>query len=324
MTTRKALNDRWKTDSGQALAEEVVARLIAGRPLDDLGLPEHEGRSDLRSLPIPPPRRLERFEAQGWFVERLGDLVVLNGPRLQGLDLSGGQLQSLRFHDGHISECRFDGANCRDWRLWGTEVSDCSFAKASLREAAVGTWHEGRRNVWRRVDFSGSDFRIGVSHEAVYEDCDFSGAKLDKVEFGQCAFSRCHFAGELKQVVFDGRDLTDRPAPPPMEAVDFSDAYFNQVEFKGFDLEAVVLPKDADVRLVRHARCVAREGLEMISDDTSADARVLRALLERRLRGPGTEQDSEVFNRRDYLDFGGPGLVALAEDIFRRAAAACE
>jgi hypothetical protein len=37
------------------------------------------------------------------------------------------------------------------------------FAKANLREAAVGTWDEGRRNAWRRVDFTGADFRVGVS-----------------------------------------------------------------------------------------------------------------------------------------------------------------
>lgn len=233
-----ALNARWKTDSGQALAEDVIARLIAARPLNGLGLSEHDGRIDLRSLPIPAPRRLQRFEAAGWFVERLGDLVVLRGAHLQRLDFSGAQLQSLRIHDSVIKDCRFDRANCRDWRLWGTEVSDSSFANASLRESAVGTWDRERRNVWRRVNFSGSDFRVGVSQEAVYEDCDFLDAQLENVEFGQCAFARCRFAGELKQVVFDGRNLNDRPAPPQMEAVDFSDAFFRHVEFMGFDLKA--------------------------------------------------------------------------------------
>jgi hypothetical protein len=144
--TRKSLTDRWKTDAGRA--EEVVARLLAGRELNGLGLVEHEGRVDLRSLPLPAPRRLERFETRGWFVERLGDLVIFRGGRLEGLDLSGAQLQSLRFHDSQIIDCRFDGANCRDWRLWATEVVDCSFTKADLRDAAAGTWDEGRSNVW--------------------------------------------------------------------------------------------------------------------------------------------------------------------------------
>jgi hypothetical protein len=46
---RKALIARWKTATGQAQADEVIACLIAGRPFNDLGLDEHEGRVDLRS-----------------------------------------------------------------------------------------------------------------------------------------------------------------------------------------------------------------------------------------------------------------------------------
>lgn len=75
----------------------------------------------------------------------------------------------------------------------------------------------------------------------------------------------------------------------------------------------MTLPNDLDVRLIRHARCAARQGIAMIDKDTGTDARVLRALFERRLQGPGTEEEAEVFNRRDYLDFGGPELVALAD-----------
>ncbi|HTW97281.1 MAG TPA: hypothetical protein VMD59_00810, partial [Acidimicrobiales bacterium] len=91
----------------------------------------------------------------------------------------------------------------------------------------------------------------------------------------------------------------------------------------GFDLEGVELPKDPDVRLVRRARCVARHGIEILNADDSVEARVLRALFERRLKGPGSDQDAEVFNRRDYDKFGGPNLVRLAEDVIVRAEADC-
>ena len=138
---RKALVDRWKTREGQALADKVITRLVAGRRLDKLGLDRHEDRLDLRFLPAPFPRRLQRFEAAGSFVERLGDLVVFKQARLENLDLSGAQLVSLRIFDTKIIGCRFEDANCQDWRLWGCEVSDSSFAGANLREAAVGTGH---------------------------------------------------------------------------------------------------------------------------------------------------------------------------------------
>jgi uncharacterized protein YjbI with pentapeptide repeats len=318
------LSDRWRTPEGQSLAEEAVARLLTGHGLDSLDLGLHEGRVDLRGLPAPVPTRLRRFESQGWFVEAFGNLITFRGARLHGLDLSGSQLQSFRFFGSVISECRLDGANCQDWRLWDTEVRDCSFVRASLREAAVGTWHESRRNTWRQVDFTRSDFRVGTCWEALYEDCDFLAAKLTGVDFGQCAFTRCRFAGPIKDVLFDGRDLSpERPKPPQMTKVDFSAAVFSNVDFRGFDLEDITLPDDPDVRLLRRARCVARLGIQMLDGDNSMPSRMLRADLNNRLRGPGDSREATIYNRRDYMKSGGVDLTALTEDILGRAEAEC-
>jgi hypothetical protein len=146
---------------------------------------------------------------------------------------------------------------------------------------------------------------------------------LAKVKFEQCTLTGCRFAGELREVVFDGRDVTDRPPPPPMDKVDFSDATFRQVQFLGFDLDAVVLPADPDIRPVRRARCVARRGVEMVTRDDRAEARMLRAILETWLGGPGSNDEARVFNRRDYIDLGGPQLLAFAEDVLTRAEADC-
>src|ERR1051326_7559017 len=193
------LRRRWETAEGQERADEAIACLLAGRRLGGLGLGEVDGRVDLRGLSAPIPRRLRRFETAGWFAEQLGDLVEFRSTTLEGLDFTGAQLQSLRFHDSQIIGCVFEEANCRDWRLWGSEVADCRFAKADLRDAAVGTWHEGRRNTWRQTDFSASDFRVAVSWMASYVECDFSSAKLAKVKFEQCALARCRFAGPLRE-----------------------------------------------------------------------------------------------------------------------------
>ncbi len=319
-----ALRKRWESPEGQERAEEAIACLMAGRPLSGLGLDRVAGRLDLRGLPAPIPRRLRRFETAGWFAEELGGLVTFRHARLEDLDLSGAQLQSFRFHDSQITGCLFEGANCQDWRLWGSEVTGCGFAKADLRQAAVGTWHEGRRNAWRRVDFSNADFRVISVSAALYEDCDFSAAKLAKVKFGQCALTRCRFSGVLRETVFDGRELTGLPAPPPPEDVDFADAIFDQVEFMGFDLSRVILPRDPDVRLIRRYRCVAERVLSAVQQDSSLPARVIRAEFAHRLRmmrGPGEE--SNVFNRRDYLAAGGDELADLADRLVSQAEAAC-
>ena len=322
--TAKALIERWRTPVGQALAEEVVAHLVAGRALDGLDVDEQEGRIDLRGLPAPAPRRLQRFEAAGFFVEQLGDLVEFHGIRLEGLDLSGAQLRSFRFFDTTIANCRFDRADCRDWRLWHCDVADSSFVETDLREAVIGTWHDGRRNSWSSVDFSGADFRGATgARQALFEDCTFSHTRLVRFDFDQCSLSRCRFAGELVEVLFDGRDLSKSPAPPPMREVDFSKSTFQDVEFRGFDLEQVTLPVDPDVSLVRRYRCVAERGLTELEGDESVPAEMLRAQLSGALRGPGTLTEAHVFNRRDYASSGGDELADRAQELFRRLEAEC-
>lgn len=303
------LRKRRETAEGRQVAEEAIACLVAGRPLKGVGLDTVDGRVDLRGLPTPIPRRLRRFETAGWFAENLGELLEFRGAQLEGFDFNGAQLQSLRFHDSQLVDCRFDGANCRDWRLWGTEVINCGFAKADLREAAVGTWFENHRNLWRGVDFSGADLRVGVSWAAIYEDCDFSSAKLEKMKFEQCTLIRCRFAGLLREVIFDGRGVAGRPASPPMESVDFAAVVFDQVDFMGFDLSRVILPQDPDIRLIRRYRCVLQRALDNLEVEGSLSARMLRGEFINRLkmmRGPAEE--SNAFNRRDYLSSGGSEL----------------
>ena len=120
---------RWRSEAGTALAEEVVARLVSGRKLDELELDTIDGRIDLRGLSVPAAARLRRFETKRWFVETLGNLVTLRKVRLVGLDLTDSRLENLRFHGVAIVGCRFDRARCRDWRMWATSVTECSFRR---------------------------------------------------------------------------------------------------------------------------------------------------------------------------------------------------
>jgi uncharacterized protein YjbI with pentapeptide repeats len=317
------LRKRWATPEGQHRAEEAVARLVSGRSLDDFDAGQVDGRVDLRGLPVPVARRLRRFEVAGWFAEELGDLVVVRNARLEGLDLSGAQLQNLRFFGSRIADCNLEEAACQDWRMWNTEVVDCSFTGASLRGAAAGTWHEGRRNAWRRVDLRGTDFRVAASLGAVFEDCDFSRAHLAKVRFEQCAISGCRFASALTDVVFDGRPLPGRPAAAPLEA-DFTGAVFDQVEFLGFDLSRVTLPQDPDLRLIRRYRCVIEKALTILQGDDALPARMLRGEFTNRLKMmKGTEPESNVFNRRDYKASGGDELADQADQVLAAAETKC-
>jgi uncharacterized protein YjbI with pentapeptide repeats len=315
--------DRWRTAEGQALSEEVLARLVAGRPLGGLGLGEVEGRIDLRGLPAPVPRRLARYEQAGWFIEKLGSLVKLKKVALRGLDLSGAALDSFRLHGCVIENCRFDEARCHDWRMWECRILDSSFCSANLRRATLGPWSDGKGNAFSGVDFAGADFRDCTSITAIFENCDFSRAQLDKVEFLRCGIVRCVFAGTLDEVIFDGRVFESGPREPNRyEDVDMSGALLRHTQFWGIDLPAIRLPGDPGLRVIRDYPCVVTAAVQALQGRDDKVGRVLRAVLSGE-RGAERGYPFGLFNRADWVLLGGEELAELADVTLGKAESGC-
>ena len=102
----KDLSARWKTASGEQLAQEVFSRLLARKPLSYLPLGEHDGRADLRGIVAPAHEQLRVFEQKGWVVQELGGLLKFEGARFTNVDMSGGRLESLRFFHTEITNCQ--------------------------------------------------------------------------------------------------------------------------------------------------------------------------------------------------------------------------
>ena len=314
---------RWRSEDGQKLAEEVVAHLLAGRPLGHLDLGDHDGRVDLRGLQFPQPKRLRRFEEEGWFIEELSDRVAFNDARLEGLDLSGAVLDAVRLCDTRVDDCRFDGARWQHLGMVRTSLLRSSFAGADLRQAALGTWVDGG-NVFEQVSFVGADLRIGSCPAATFVDSDFSDARLEKVDFQSSSFVRCRFAGELREVTFyDHGFKTGKPDPNPMEDVDFGDAVLRDVEFRRLNLDRVTFPRDADHLVVRRYRCVLERADAALASMDLAAARRLRAGIQHRLKWAGPEQEVGVFSLADYGRRGGPELAELAAEVLRRSESEC-
>jgi len=318
------LRARWDTPDGRALAEEALARLMAGRSLDDLHLGEVDGRVDLRALPAPIPKRLERFEIDRWFVDKLGDLITFRGVALRGIDLSGAFLDSFRIHDCVIEDCVLDRARCHGWRMWDTKVRDSTFREADLRQSALGPWKSGKGNSYENVSFAGADFRDCAWITAVFIGCDFADAKLDKVQFLRSGLTRCSFQGRMQETVFDGRvfDPTER-APNYAEDVDMSNAELQQVEFREFNLPAVKLPDSPNLRVIPNYPCVLRAAVNTLSNSTDETGRVLLAMLRGQQKGSEHGYPFGLFNKADYQVLGGSEMAALADDVIRRAEREC-
>jgi uncharacterized protein YjbI with pentapeptide repeats len=323
---RRALAERWEQQGGKELVSAVLTRLRLGKSLSGLGLAEYEARIDLRGIVISRPEATRTYEAAGFIVQDYSKLTEFRGVQLENLDFSGGPLESLRFFNVKIDNCRFDGANCRDWRGWGVRVRDTSFESADLRDSLLGGVDEGRSCAYQNVSFRGSKLRGIVCDSASFVDCDFTNAALPKVEFCGCRFVRCRFRGLLREVMFCPDSLRRKKVNhDALEDVDFSEAELRFVDFRQLNLRRVRLPQDDEHLIVNRYRCVLERAVRELEQDTKFPA--VNTDLEHRLYWVGPRQDVGVFNRLDFLEFGGTEeeadfAAALLQRLERECASA--
>jgi uncharacterized protein YjbI with pentapeptide repeats len=321
MSADRSLVKRWQTDEGIARAKRVLDGLAGGRIPADLGWGVVEGRLDLRGLPAPLPKRSNRREIDGRFVEELSGSLTIREASLSGLDLSGSQLESLRMFSSTLSDCVFDAARCHDWRLWDGQIRDSRFVGTDLQGSALGPWWDGRGNIYERVDFSGADLRQASCTAATFIDCDFANARLDKIDFQSTSFIRARFAGDLREVIFwDHGFRTGKPDPNPMQDVDFTNARLRGVEFRRLNLDSVKFPASEDHLVVHNYRCVVERALDYLSSDDSIIGRLLRAALEVDAKWIGPHQAVGVFA---LADFDEPGEAEFAAALLSRLDREC-
>lgn len=292
-------------------------RLLRGRSLSAADGPTFEGRLDLRNQAAPEPRFSPGPTAG---VERVQS-VQLKKVRWSKLDLSRSTLRAFRFHDALLEDCLLDGANCMDWRLWGTTVRDCSFRGANLRDAALGGVSDGARNRYERVDFSQADLRGTAYLSCEFDQCDFAGARLDNVEFEGSVFTRCRFAGELSGTIFSRHGFRAERFPPnEMDGVDFSDARFRFVEFRELELKSVRWPTSEEHIAVHDVARTLERIIRALDSRTDDASRALAAGFSQRLRWTSPNQQTGVISRDDIREMGDPSLVQLVEELAHQEA----
>ena len=295
------------------LAAEVWARLMSGRTLDGLGLPSHEGRTDLRGLVAPAPSKVSKYAAGGSVVSVLGDVTSIQKGKWSRLDLSGSNLEELRFRDAVIDDCVFDRSKCRGWRLWNTRVSATSFRKADLRGSSLGSGDWGTRNLFSGVDFSQADLR-GTSYLSVeVRGCRFARMNASGVDFGGALFSECVFEGPVRDVTFRkfalGRESAGDP-PNEMLNVSFRKAHLAWVDFHAMDMREVEWPDDGEHFLIRPYR-EELERLALAWEAASSElSRRLAVLCRTYLATVAPGRRAGVVSRAELREVGGEEAVA--------------
>jgi uncharacterized protein YjbI with pentapeptide repeats len=293
------------------LNPDVWKALLSGEPLDRLGLPTVNGRIDLRGLVAQQPTVAHESTTPIADVKRLANITEVRGARWRGIDFSNSRLDSVRLIHSSIEDCCFDEAQCHDWRMWATTISNCTFRNADLRRSSFGGVDEGQRNAFRGVDFTRADLRQTGHKAAEMSGCTFVDTNLTKVDFQGTVFVNCVFAGELREVLFYRHAFEGETFPPnEMKGVDFRRARFRDVEFRGLDMDQVTWPEDANHIVVEDYKVTLNRMLDVMRDRSDKPARMLKAVLEMELKWAGPNRRRGVINKLDLLEAGDPALAS--------------
>lgn len=290
MATAAELKQRWYESDGLRLTRAVRDWLLGHGSRPD-GLADVDDRVDLRGVPL----------AASPFT--LGDNDNPSaGVEWQSLDLRRAQIDGARFFGSRLENCLFDSASLLDWRLWGTEVADCSFRRADLRShggLGTGEW-QGRRNVWRRVAFDGANLTESSFTGCVLIDCTFDKPSR-RMAITDSEVIDCVFRGETDTLLVDGRGHR-YPVSPRAFSADFSQAIFTDSSITGYALDRTRLPDQKDLFVVRHYPAVYRRAYTWLREQTDEAAQLALELIEQDLKAPGADDSDACFDLRGIGD----------------------
>jgi uncharacterized protein YjbI with pentapeptide repeats len=264
----------------ESLNLEIWDRLLAGTPLDGLGLEARDGLIDIRGLELPEPAVLRRFQFHGVAIAAT-DAGIIHGVKWRNLDFTGSKLAGLRLMRGLVENCRFDGCNLQGARIWATSFRDVSFRGANLRSSVLGGTYEGVRNTFVKVDFSEANLSATTYQAAAFERCTFKNAKLTKIDFQSSTFKDCRFEGELNDVLFYRQGFKGEQYPPnEMVNVDFTGAKLRSVGFRKLVLDRVQFPRDDEHVVIRNVATAIDQIVGVLSRQNDITAKKLVAFLQ--------------------------------------------
>jgi uncharacterized protein YjbI with pentapeptide repeats len=301
------------------MSAEIWNQLVHGKPLSDAGVPKVGDRFDLRNLHVPEPHAVDTIRIPLADVTVLGGTTSIEKATWQSIDFSSSQLPGLRFLDCQIRNCVFDRCRMDDLRVWHTDFANVSFRSADLRGAVLGgtSENDSARNSFHDVDFTSADMRGTIYGAAEFVRCKFNHARLSKVDFQSSTFTDCSFEGELREVIFNDRGFKGELFPPnEMKQVDLRRARLRWSEFRGLDLDDVLLPTDEDHIVVENYPEALDRLLVFFNGRHDVGSSALAAVFEHHKKWLGARQRVGVLNRRDLIETAGEdGFEAVIKII---------
>ncbi len=235
------------------------------------------------------------------------------GLELTAEDFTGQDLRDQVWKDCRLVGVTFDRCDLRRAAFLGCQLEDCTFRGAKLAGAIIGGRHPWD-NRFQNCDFSKSTARSAICQGARFLSCGFEDVRWEKIDFFGTLFADCVFSGQLTEVMFTPGTEELAPDRNELAGCDFSDAELRWVDFRGIDLDNVVLPGPPNhFRFVRFGRLLGLALNRLSSDPPSGlNAQQVEAVLRGRLKTISNKEGLGVWSKHDLVEvFGSKGASTM-------------
>lgn len=271
------LRARWDS---QATAF-VLDALLRGRPASPYGT--HDGRVDVRGLTIEESARTKVTDE----LARLDTIYEFSRISLRDVDFSHSTLSEWRVMDSKFENCVFEFSRLPGFRAYSAVFRKCNFVSADLRGASLGARIKDRKpgGLYENCDFTGANLQRLGTDPGHFVNCNFQFTKWKNTRFLSTVLDSCDFRNAtIEGSFFDGRSFRDN-APVglgenKLKDCDFSTAILIDTSFLAIDFRNCVPPSGEEYALVDQYPRRAQDALGYLKTLSGPEASIAAAVLD--------------------------------------------
>lgn len=263
----KELKERWCTDEGLLIRDQVLISLIKNRPFEKIqGLQKHGGRWDLRGIVFPRSDD-ELMEIDGYKYDRRSNHFYIINKNIEEIDFSYADISSVRLVNCQFRNVVFKNGVAKKIIVESSDFEGVDFIDVDFRYSLMNL--NIRKNSGSFVNTTFKQCNLSYTHFCfpIIKNCKFHSCKMKEVNFDGSRLSDCIFEETLlEDSWFRGYSLyAKKPAlslfrrfdlknfPNEMRDVDFSKSRLSGVSFShGIDLSTCAFPTEENLLVVEN------------------------------------------------------------------------
>ncbi|QKJ29001.1 pentapeptide repeat-containing protein [Mucilaginibacter mali] len=310
---KSQLVNRWKTESGVLLAQQIRKTLMAGEPLEKIdGIEKNGYRLDLRGITLSELEDEQTIKAGEHQAIFKAGILKLKNNVFDAIDFSFSTISYAQIQKCKFSNCVFESVIAKELEISASDFIDCVFKKVnfycSFMNKNIGSNSGSYVNcTFDEANLTETSFRFPTIKNCVFKNC-----KLSATNFDGSRFDNCKFIGKVDSPLFKGYSvyavksilwifnrIDPKMYPNKMLNVDFSEAEMKGVSFShGIDLTTCIFPKGDQYIFIKNLNGTMTNVRETIATEWEDDEQERGLRLIDNLFYDKRKQDQQM----DFID----------------------